>query len=351
LAFPGRIIRLAGMPRDTPRPLVSILLPARNAEATLPSCIRSIRRQTLTDWECVIVDDGSSDGTLRAVRELSHRDDRFAVVPAGYRGLVAALNTGLAHCRGEFVARMDADDLMHRLRLEDQVALLNSRPDLAAVGCHVRLFPRERMGEGYRSYEAWLNAMDSADRVERDAFIECPVAHPTLVIRRFAIQELGYRDLEWPEDYDLVQRMLARGDRIGVLPRRRLSWRLHPGRLSLTDPTYGLDRFTACKAAFLAGSFLAADDRYVLWGYGATGRSLRRELERLGKLPSHIVELHPGRLGNRIHDAPVVPPTEIPGLPRHPIVVSVAGELPRSQIRDALESMGFVELRDFVCAA
>ena len=123
MAFPGRIIRLAGMPRDTPRPLVSILLPARNAEATLPSCIRSIRRQSLTDWECVIVDDGSSDGTLEAARELAHRDDRFAVVPAGYRGLVAALNTGLAHCRGEFVARMDADDLMHRLRLEDQVAL------------------------------------------------------------------------------------------------------------------------------------------------------------------------------------------------------------------------------------
>jgi len=344
-------MKLPAMPEATPSPRVSILLPARNAETTLPSCIRSIRRQSLTDWECVVVDDGSSDETLECARETSRRDGRFVVVSTEHRGLVAALAAGLERCRGEYVARMDADDLMHRLRLEDQVALLGSRPDLAATGCHVRLFPRKHLGEGYRSYETWLNGIDSADRLEQEAFVECPVAHPTLMLCRGVILKLGYRDVGWPEDYDLVLRMLAQGDMIGVVPRRRLCWRSHPGRLSLTDPTYGHDRFTACKAEFLASSLLAAKERYILWGFGATGRNLRRELERRGKRPSHIVELHPGRLGNRIHGAPVVPPAGIPDLPRHPIVVSVAGEAPRSQIREALGSMGFVELRDFVCAA
>src|SRR5438477_234229 len=88
-------------------------------------------------------------------------------------------------------------------------------------------------------------------------------------------------------------------------PRSRAlrTWRDRPVRLSRTADRYGLDRFTACKAAFLAAHFLAATEAYVLWGYGPTGRALRRALLAEGKQPSHIVELHPGRIGNTIHGA------------------------------------------------
>jgi glycosyltransferase involved in cell wall biosynthesis len=317
----------------------------------LAASLASIRRQTLTDWQCVIVDDGSSDETLACARGFAAADRRFEVLAGPHRGLVGALNAGLARCRGDLVARMDADDLMRRDRLQVQREMLASDPDLAAVGSHVRIFPRHRLTWGLRAYESWLNGVDSPERIRAEAFVECPIAHPTLMIRRAVLSSFGYRDRGWPEDYDLVLRLLAAGHAIGVVPRRLHLWRDGPGRLSRTSPAYEVGRFTACKAEFLARRFLAASDRYVLWGYGSTGRALRRALVAHGKHPSHIVELHPGRLGKRIHAAPVVPPSALTGIKGSPIVVSVAGRGPRGEIRACLATMGFRELRDFVCAA
>jgi len=177
------------------------------------------------------------------------------------------------------------------------------------------------------------------------------VANPTLVLRCSRLTALGYRDRGWPEDYDLVLRLITGGEKIGIVPRRRLLWRRGPDTLSMTAPEYATERFTACKASFLAESFLARTENYILWGYGGTGRALRRALAALGRFPSHILELHPGRLGNRIHGAPVVSPSELPRLVRQPVVVSVAGAGPRSEIRQRLTDMGFTESRDYVCAA
>ena len=333
-------------------PLVSVLLPAFDAGATLPAALGSVVRQTEARWECIVVDDGSEDGTLAIARGLAAADERFRVVATPHRGLMAALGAGLEACRGRFVARMDADDVMRRDRLGAQVAALEGAPALAAVGAHVRVFPRAGLSEGLRAYEAWLDGIDSPARVRAEAFVECPVAHPTLVVRAEVLGAVGgYRAVEWPEDYDLVLRLLAAGHEVGVVPRRLLAWRDHAGRLSRTSARYALERFTACKAAFLATGFLAGRDDYVLWGYGDTGRSLRRALMAHGKRPSHVVEVHPGRLGQTIHGAPVVAVEALPGLAGRPVVASVAGAEARRRIRDAMAAMGFRETCDFVCAA
>lgn len=343
----GRKIRR----QTAPSALVSVLLPVWNAASTLPACLWSIQRQTEPRWQCVIVDDGSQDGSLACARWFARQDRRFVVVSTPHQGLVAALNTGLAPCQGRYIARMDADDLMHRQRLAAQVQALADDPALAAVGCHVRMFPRRQLPEGRRAYERWLNSLETPDHVQRDVFVECPIAHPTLVIRREVVAELGYRDRGWPEDYDLLLRLITRGSPVGVVPRRLLRWRDSPQRLSRTNPVYALERFTACKAFFLAAHVLAATDTYILWGYGGTGKALRRALLAHGKAPSHIVEVHPGRLGERIHGVPVIPPEALRHLPRRPVVVSVAGMQARLEIRQALHGMGCVEWRDFVCAA
>jgi len=332
-------------------PFVSVLLPARDAAATLAASLRSLQRQRFTDWECIVVDDGSRDDTLARARAIVRPDARFVVVAAPARGLVAALNTGLALCRGELVARMDADDVMHRDRLALQVRALADAPELMGVGTHVRIFPRDQLAAGWREYERWLNGIDSAARVRAEAFVECPVVHPTLMLRRASLVALGYRDAGWPEDYDLVLRALGRGLEIGVVPRRLLAWRDDPGRLSRTGDAYARRRFTDIKAAFLAEQFLAATDRYVLWGYGGTGRTLRRALALHGKHASHVIEVHPGRLGNTIHGAPVVAPDALTSLAPLPVVVSVARPGPRERIRAAMRAMGFRETKDYVCAA
>src|SRR5262249_52085808 len=151
-----------------------------------------------------------------------------------------------------------------------------------------------------RRYEAWLNGIDAPARVRAEAFVESPIVHPTLLIRTQALRTAGYRDVPWPEDYDLMLRLLDAGHELAVVPHRLLGWRDHPARLTRTGARYALERITACKARFLAAGFLAARDEYVLCGYGATGRALRRALLAHGKRPSHLVEVHAGRLGQTI---------------------------------------------------
>jgi glycosyltransferase involved in cell wall biosynthesis len=330
---------------------VSILLPVRDAAATLPACLASIVRQSEPDFECVIVDDGSRDESAQIAAELAMRDPRFRLIATDRAGVAAASNRGLAACRGPFVARMDADDWMHRERLALQLAAFAAEPDLTAVATRVRYFPRSQLGPGLRRYEAWLNQLDQPRRVRADAFVECPVANPTLMLRRERFRALGYRERDWPEDYDLVLRLLAAGGRIRVLPRRLHGWRLHPERLTHTSPVYAVEQFTACKAHFLAEGLLRCHSSYLLWGYGRTGRGLARALRDHGRHPAAIVELHPGRLGQRIHGAPVIPPEALGPPAGLPLLASVAGADARAILRRELVRRGWRECVDFAVVA
>jgi hypothetical protein len=240
---------------------------------------------------------------------------------------------------------------MHRDRLAAQLRALESQPELDAVGSHVRCFPRETLGDGMRRYERWLAEIDTPVRVRAEAFIECPVVHPTLLVRTKVLREFSYRDRGWPEDYDLILRLLEAGREIGVVPRRLLSWRHTPDRLSRASSTYSDTRFTACKAHFLARTFLANTERYMLWGFGGTGRALHRELHERGKRLSAIVEINPRQIGQIIHGAPVVSPADLPARGGDPLVVSVAGSNARHLIRAELSRMHYREGPDYVCAA
>jgi glycosyltransferase involved in cell wall biosynthesis len=330
---------------------VSILLPARDAAATLPACLASIRRQSESRFECVLVDDGSRDATRAIAESAARSDTRFRVIATDRHGLVAALNTGLAACRAPLIARMDADDLMHRDRLALQLGALAAQPQLAGVGCHVRVFPRASMRPGLRDYERWLRSIDTTHRVRCERFVECPLPHPTWVLRRELMLRLGYRDCGWPEDYDFLLRVFAAGERMGVVPRRLLAWRDRPARMWRTDPVYAQPCFLACKAQHLVKGPLRHSDEYVLWGFGETGKALRRALTALGKRAAWIVELHPRRLGETIHGAKVVRPETLPSLPKLPILASVAGAFARTEIRAQCRRMNLREPLDFTCAA
>ena len=106
---------------------------------------------------------------------------------------------------------------------------------------------------------------------ERDLFVECPIPHPSLVVRTAAFERVGgYRDTEWPEDYDLVLRLWQEGYRLGKVPEVLLEWREGDQRLSRTDPRYGEEAFRRCKVHYL-GHRLAGRS-VVVWGAGPVGR-------------------------------------------------------------------------------
>ena len=117
-------------------PLVSILLPLFNAGNLLTECFDSIRSQTCQDYEVVAIDDGSTDDTAVQLQQCAREDGRIRVYSLGRnRGITAALNYGLQRCRGDWIARMDADDIMESERLERQWLFMKANPEVDILGC------------------------------------------------------------------------------------------------------------------------------------------------------------------------------------------------------------------------
>ena len=331
-------------------PAVSVLLPVRDAESTLRTCLRSLRRQTFEDFEIVAVDDGSTDDTAKILDLWKRRDGRLKVILTKPEGLVPALNKGLSHCLAPLVARMDADDAMLPQRLEKQVALLSDRPEIGVVSCRVRCFPRRKIAGGFRHYEDWLNSIEEPDEHHSRRFIESPVAHPSVVFRQRLVERVGgYRDQPedepWPEDYDLWQRLFESGVRFAKVPEVLHLWRDREDRLTRTDPRYGKDRFMACKAHFLAHGPLQSKPRIIVWGAGQTGKRLVKALMLQARRPVAFVDIDEKKFGREPYGIPVRNAAVLPGLmrPGTAVLVAVSQRGARELIRPQLAQAGLVE--------
>jgi hypothetical protein len=333
-------------------PRVAVLLPARDAAATLRTACASILRQSWRDLQLLVVDDGSTDATPALLDELAARDPRLRVLRGPGEGIARALQRGLAACDAEVVARMDADDVAWPRRLEVQVAALEADPSLAAVGARVRLFPRALVRDGMRRYVAWLNGLTSRELVARDLYVEAPLVHPAATIRREALEAVGgWRDGPFPEDYDLWLRLSARGGGLANVPSTLLDWRESGGRLTRTDGRYGLDRHVALKCAALAAGPLAGAQEVALWGAGETGRAFADALLLEGLRVTTFVEVDRRKIGRTIRGAPVVSYQEVARLRGLPLLVAVGAPGARDLIRAELVKQGFEEPRDFRCVA
>ena len=337
-------------------PRVSVLLPVFNAAATLTETLASIQAQSWENFEVVGIDDGSEDESGDMLLEWSRRDGRFRALLADHGGIVAAPNRGLPWCRGEYVARMDADDRMHPERLEKQLAWLEADRSLSVVSCLVEIFPRAATGEGMLVYEAWLNGLVDSAAIEREFFIESPIAHPSAMMRREELVALGgYQDRGWPEDYDLWLRYRAAGRRFAKVPEVLHYWREHPRRATHVQGRYSVENFLRAKAHYLCAGPLQERDGLVIWGAGKTGRRLAKHLEREGRAPSVFVDIAPKKIGGTLRRKPVIGPEDLPAWwLRHerPILLSaVASRGARALIREALAGLGLIEGKDFLCVA
>lgn len=343
------------------RPRVSVLLPCRDVVPYLHECIASLEEQTLSDFEVLAVDDRSADGTGQVLEEWACRDSRVRVLRTGKAGeggeggLVSALELATEEARAPLLARMDADDAADPRRLELQVQFMSDRRELAACGARVELFPAKNVGSGYARYSTWLNALTGSADLERDLFVECPIAHPTLMIRASALRGIGgYREMGWPEDYDLVLRLHAAGMAAANLPITLHRWRVRPDRHSLASQRYSPAAFRRCKVHFLAACFVPPDRPVAIWGAGRVGKPLAREMLRQGMTVHAFVDLDPRKIGQEIHGAPVFDPTTFTGAfaGKPPYILGAVGSPgARHDIRLSLDALGFRELADYrMCA-
>jgi glycosyltransferase involved in cell wall biosynthesis len=212
-------------------PTISVVMPVYNAAAYLAEATSSVLAQTFGDFELIIVNDGSTDRSPRILEEFAANDSRIKLISRPNTGIVGALNDGLAQARGEFIARMDGDDISSPQRFQAQIDYLRANPDCIALG--TRVIGVDPYGcELFRS-EHKLNH-DSID-AELLNGVGWAIVHPTAMIRHLAIEKLGgYRhEFQWVEDLDLFLRLAERG-RVANLPDYLLSYRQHTESVNRT---------------------------------------------------------------------------------------------------------------------
>ncbi len=204
---------------------ISVLLPVYNAKPFIGEAIRSILAQTVPDFELLIIDDGSTDGSRDIISGLAQSDARIRFWSRENRGLVATLNELLERATSPFLARMDADDVAAPARFERQLEAFEKDPLLLAVGSDVHSIDSKgrrlmtiRMPHTHQEIDACTMAVVNGSGM----------CHPSMMFRRAAFEAVGrYRGDFWPaEDADLVLRIAEQGD-VANIASPLLSYRVH----------------------------------------------------------------------------------------------------------------------------
>lgn len=273
--------------KNAATPLISVLMGVYNCASTVEEAVQSIIDQTVTDWELIICDDGSSDDTFAVVSSLAEKEPRIVLIRNEHNmGLAPTLNNCLRAARGTYTARMDGDDICAPDRFEKELAVLEADPDCAVVSCGMLSFDEEGV-YGQSNYP------EKPDKT--DFFRMSPFCHAGCMMRRAVLQELGgYNesdDVQRFEDYDLWYRLYKAGyygrnlpellysmrDDRNAFRRRKMKYRVNVTKLSLKiyrDFKPGLRYFPGVVSPVIKGLLPE-------WLYTCLRkRKLRRLLER-----------------------------------------------------------------------
>lgn len=211
--------------------MISVVMPAYNAEKFIALAIDSILNQTFKDFELIIIDDGSTDRTLEIIKSYLNRDSRIRLIQNNHGGVSRACNLGVQESKYPWIARMDADDIALPQRFEKQVEKVNSHPNIVALGSCVHHINSK--GEilsinplGPTTEEEFYNARQAGHAVH--------LHHPTVILRKEVVLEVGGYDpaFEGAEDLDLFDRMAKHGILI-ALPEPLLLYRIHSSSASM----------------------------------------------------------------------------------------------------------------------
>jgi glycosyltransferase involved in cell wall biosynthesis len=203
-------------------PKISVIMPVRDGARWLGKAITSLQNQTLSEFELIVIDDGSADESPRIIAEHSRRDPRIRSIRQERLGLVSALNCGLTDSRGPLIARLDADDLAHPQRLQRQSQYLDSQPDVGLLGTWA-----ERINE--QGFITGVFAPPTRPEKLAPLLLRMnPFLHSSIMFRKSILQNIGYYRpvFEGAEDYDMWIRM-SEVTKVANLPECLLQYRVH----------------------------------------------------------------------------------------------------------------------------
>ncbi|SRR6056297_782206 len=251
-------------------PRVTVFIPVHNREDYVRVAINSVLAQTWADFELLVIDDGSTDGTREVLDAYS--DSRLHVESQpGNLGIPAARNRGLELARGEYIALLDSDDHAYPKRLERQVRYLDRHPDIAEVGSWCSF-----MDSDGRMLNKTRRQPLAPDDIHAHMLFHCPMINRTVMARTEALRKRGYRtDFPRCQDYEMNARLVSEGERLANLPEILVCGREHPGRFTGRTAGLGRDRKMAVFRALLEPIDIDPTDAELLRHHALTRPSER----------------------------------------------------------------------------
>ncbi|MEM6642916.1 MAG: glycosyltransferase [Bacteroidota bacterium] len=323
-------------------PTVSVILPFRNAPK-LSEAVESILNQSFSDFELILVNNEPERDNeyLRTIK-----DHRIRVIKEPRRGVVYAINRGINAASGEFIMRMDADDISYPDRIQNQVGFLYDNPSISVVSGQIQ-YQGSAQNVGFRMYVAWLNSIHTSDQIRYNQFVEFPLANPSLMYRRSVFKDHGmYREGDFPEDYDHFLRLQSAGIQMGKVKDPVIKWVDSPTRLTRMDSRYSSDAFFKLKAQYLA-KWLKENNEYhpdiIVWGGSRLSRKRSQYLQVHGVSIKGYIDLK--------ESGKNIPYTKIGDLENVFIVSYVSSRGARSKIRSYLLQHHYVEGKNFILAS
>lgn len=276
-------------------------MPAYNAAKYLDSAIESIVNQTYSDYELIVINDGSTDNTLELIQKWATTDNRIKIIDQENRGIVKSLNRALIDARGEYIARMDADDLCLPQRLERQLAAFSANPQLIACGTWF-----QKIDANNKHILTISNPPIKDHHCKELLLLQNCFAHPSIMLRRNGApsEKLVYNDAYlYAEDYKLWSDIAEYGQFYNI-PERLLLYRIHGNQTSSRklDTQQKVHALIASENLINRGVPTNTDEVHqVLWSRGffsnfTVSVKLIGSLVARGKLSIRSAILHIARL-------------------------------------------------------
>ncbi|WP_242157471.1 glycosyltransferase family 2 protein [Aestuariivivens sediminis] len=330
------------------QPKVSILTPFKNTETFLPECIESIINQTYSNWELVIVDDGSTDNSFDVVSTYTEQDRRIKLSINKGIGIISALRQALEQASGTLVTRMDSDDIMapHKLEVLTHNLITYGKTHVA-VGL-VEYFCKDGVGKGYKNYEAWLNTLTRTGTNYSEIYKECVIPSPCwMVYKSDLIACDAFNPDIYPEDYDLTFRFYKNHYKCIPCDQILHYWRDYPSRTSRTHIHYAHNHFTALKARHFIAIDYDPDKTLVIWGAGNKGKTAAKILLDHG-IPFEWICNNPNKIGRKIYGKTMHPFSTLKTMEHTQSIITVANKKAQKEIRAFFAQLHLKPITDYV---
>lgn len=329
------------------QPLVSILIPFKNTVDFIEECLQSICLQTYDNWELIAVNDHSTDQSKNLVTTYHNSDSRIQVLDNTGVGIIPALQTGYKQSKGQFITRMDSDDIMTPNKLMVMVnSLQKHRPGHLAVG-QVKYFSASGISDGYSRYEKWLNELTMNGTNYSEIYKECVIPSPCWMAYREDLDLCGaFESNRYPEDYDLAFRFYAYG--LKCIPSSEIlhHWRDYDHRTSRTSTHYAENYFLDIKLHYFLKLHHCKSRPLVVWGAGTKGKSIAKSLIEK-KVDFYWVCDNPKKIGKDIYGKQMLHYATLTEFTRPQLIITVANRDAQKMIYKFLLELKQENMKDY----